>query len=124
MTVATADLTTTLPRGTSPPYARMHRNIRRVCFVLLFGLVIEGALTFPLLAIWYGWPKVSATHICADLRQVMYNNPKEKCDTPYKFPGSPVSGPSNPANVSHAQDTWGPQPTPLYPRINFHQFDK
>ena len=34
----------------------MHTIIRRVCYVLLFGLVIEGALTFPLLAIWYGVP--------------------------------------------------------------------
>ena len=83
-----------LPLGTSAPYPRMHRNVRRVCFVLLFGLVIEGALTFPLLAIWYGFPKVSATHVCADLRKVMYSDPKEQCDSPNQFPGSPISGPS------------------------------
>jgi hypothetical protein len=100
----------------------MHRNVRRVCFVLLFGLVIEGALTFPLLAIWYGFPKVSATHVCADLRKVMYSNPNEQCDTPNQFPGSPISGPSNAANQSSGKDIWGVQPQPLYAKINFREF--
>ena len=39
-----------LPLGTPPAFARMHTIIRRVCYVLLFALVIEGALTFPLLS--------------------------------------------------------------------------
>ena len=111
-----------LPLGTSAPYARMHRNIRRVCFVLLFGLVIEGALTFPLLAIWYGFPNVSATHVCADLRKVMYSDPKEQCDRPNQFPGSPIGGPSNAANQSNGKDIWGVQPQPLYSKINFREF--
>ena len=36
-----------LPLGTTPPYARMHKWLKRALFVCLFGLVIEGSFTMP-----------------------------------------------------------------------------
>ena len=79
-----------LPLGTPPAFARMHRNIRRVCYVLLFALVIEGALTFPLLAIWYGFPDLSPKEVCSELQKVAYSDDDRECET-HSFPQPPLA---------------------------------
>ena len=113
--------TSDLPLGTSLPYARMHTIIRRVCYVLLFALVIEGALTFPLLAIWYGFPQLSATEVCSELQKVMYSDRNRECQQPYEFPAPPLRGPAEAEHQTTAQDIWGVQPKPLYRRIEFRE---
>src|SRR5665213_3193176 len=89
-----------LPLGTSPEHARMHTIIRRVCWVLLFGLVLEGAVTFPLLAVWYGFPQLSPRQICSGLQQVEYSDKNQKCAFPYPLGGPPFGGPSETQNLS------------------------
>jgi hypothetical protein len=110
-----------LPLGTSAPYARMHNWIRRICYVLLFGLVFEGALTFPLLAIWYGFPSLSPSQVCAGLQQVMYSDGHRECDTPYPLGGPPFGGKGEGEGQMTAQDQWGINPTPGYARIDFRE---
>lgn len=111
-----------LPLGTAPEYARMHTIIRRVCYVLLFGLVVEGALTFPLLAIWYGFPELSANQVCSELQKEMYADDTRECETPYGvFPGPPVGGPSEAEDQTTSQDEWGVQPVPGNDRIDFRE---
>jgi hypothetical protein len=111
-----------LPLGTSAPFERMHRNIRRVCYVLLFGLVLEGALTFPLLAIWYGFPELSAIEVCSELQKVMYSDEERVCQVPYEeFPGPPIGSPSEAEGQDTAEDIWGVQPQPQYPPIEFRE---
>jgi hypothetical protein len=51
--------TDSLPLGTTAPYARMHKWLQCGPFVCLTALVLEGASTMPLLAMWYGWPTLS-----------------------------------------------------------------
>lgn len=108
-----------LALGTSAPYARMHMIIRRTCYVLLFGLVIEGALTFPLLAAWYGFPTLSLPQVCSELEKARYSDASRECDVPYKFPGPPISGPAEAEGQATARDRLGVQPKPLYPRIGY-----
>jgi hypothetical protein len=113
-----------LPPGTSPEHEKLHRNIRRVCYVLLFGLVIEGALTFPLLAIWYGWPTLSAKQVCSELQKVMYSDQKRECQQPVPLGRAPFGGKAEAEGQTTAKDQWGIQPKPLYPAIGFRDLVK
>lgn len=110
------------PVGTSPEYGRMHTIVRRVCYVLLFGLVIEGALTFPLLAIWYGVPQLSPTEVCSDLQKVMYDDKGRECRQPYPLGGPPFGGKGEGEGQTTSRDVWGIQPKPGYPAVGFRQF--
>jgi hypothetical protein len=109
-----------LPLGTSPPFARMHRRIRRVCYVLLFALVIEGALTFPLLALWYGVPDLSPKQVCSELQKVMYSDDSRECET-HSFPQPPFSRPSEAEGQTTSKDTWGVQPKPGYDSVEYRE---
>lgn len=110
-----------LPPGTTPTFARLHRWLKRGLFVCLFGLVIEGALTVPALAIWYGWPTLSLTEICSELLKVRYSNDALTCTQPYPLGGPPFGGAPEAAGQTTARDDWGIQPVPLYPRIGFRE---
>jgi hypothetical protein len=112
-----------LPLGTPPAFARMHMIIRRVCYVLLFALVIEGALTFPLLAIWYGIPKLSPREECSELQKVMYSDDTRECKT-YAFPQPPFRGPTEAQHQTTAKDEWGVQPKPGYDSIEYRELVK
>jgi hypothetical protein len=109
-----------LPLGTPPQFARMHTIIRRICYVLLFGLVIEGALTFPLLAAWYGVPTLSPAEVCDELQKVMYSDDTRTCETA-DLNSPPLGGTGEAELQTTAQDKWGVQPTPLYPRVGFRE---
>ncbi|MDQ2649269.1 MAG: hypothetical protein M3Z03_06930 [Actinomycetota bacterium] len=109
-----------LPLGTSPQWEGMHRKIRRVCYVLLFGLVIEGALTFPLLAIWYGVPELSPVEVCSELQKVMYNDDTRECET-HPLNSPPLGGRSEAQDQTTSKDIWGVQPTPLYDTVRFRE---
>ncbi|SRR6266542_4808289 len=109
-----------LPLGTSPQWEGMHRKIRKVCYVLLFGLVIEGALTFPLLAIWYGVPKLTPIEVCSELQKVMYSDGTRKCAS-HPLNSPPLGGPAEARGQTTAQDTWGVQPKPGYNPVGFRQ---
>lgn len=106
--------TGSLPLGTTPPYARMHRWIQRGLFVCLTALVLEGAFTMPLLAMWYGWPTLSFLDICSELQKVRFSDDSRECIYPY-----PLFGPAEGAGQATAQDVWGIQPVPRYRRIGF-----
>lgn len=110
-----------LPLGTTGETERLHTIIRRVCYVLLFGLVIEGALTLPLTLVWYGWPTLSVQQVCSGLRQVMYSDPSLHCRESYPLNAPPFGSNSNSRGLNTAKDQWGPQPTPEYPRVGFRQ---
>ncbi len=84
----------------------MHRNIRRVCYVLLFALVIEGALTFPLLAIWYGFPDLSPKEVCSELQKVVYSDDDRECET-HSFPQPPLRGPTEAEGQTTSEDDLG-----------------
>ena len=109
-----------LPLGTPPAFEGMHRTIRRVCYVLLFGLVLEGALTFPLLAIWYGVPELSPAEVCSELQKVMYNDETKACKS-HAFPQPPLRGPSENEGQTTSVDDWGVQPKPGYGRVHYHE---
>ena len=113
-----------LPLGTSPQYARMHKWIRRVCYVLLFGLVFEGALTFPLLAIWYGVPSLSPTEVCSELQKVMYSDGHAECETPYPMGGPPFGGQGEGEGQKTARDDWSINPKPQYPTVDYRELVK
>ncbi|OHV39281.1 hypothetical protein CC117_33845 [Parafrankia colletiae] len=102
----------------------MHTIIRRTCYVLLFGLVIEGALTFPLLAAWYGFPKLSLTQVCSELEKARYSDASRECDVPYAFPGPPLAGPAEAEGQTTARDVLGVQPKPGYVDIDFRELVK
>ncbi len=110
-----------LPLGTAPAFARMHKWLKRGLFVCLFGLVIEGALTVPALAVWYGWPSLSLTEICSELMKVRYADDSLECQQPYPLGGPPFGGAPEAANQQTAQDDWGVQPVPKYPRVGFRE---
>ena len=110
-----------LPLGTTPAFARMHKWLKRGLFVCLFGLVIEGALTVPALAVWYGWPSLSLTEICSELMKVRYSDDSLECRQPYPLGGAPFGGAPEAANQQTAQDDWGIQPVPQYPRVGFRE---
>ena len=115
-----ASTTDDLPLGTPPAFARMHRTIRRVCYVLLFGLVLEGALTFPLLAVWYGFPDLSAKQVCTELQKVAYSDDDRECET-HAFPQPPLRGPTEAEGPTSSDDEWGVQPRPGYGGIDFRE---
>lgn len=110
-----------LPLGTTKETARLHKWLQRGIMVCLFGLVLEGAFTLPFLAIWFGYPTLSFTEICSELMKVRYNNESLECQYPYPFPGPPWNGPPEGAGINTAQDQWGVQPKPLYPRLGFRE---
>ncbi|MDG4669397.1 hypothetical protein [Mycobacterium sp. 236(2023)] len=110
-----------LPLGTTAPFARLHTWLKRGLFVCLFGLVIEGALTVPALALWYGWPTLSLTEICSELMKVRYSDDSLECRQPYPLSGPPFGGPPEAAGQQTAEDRWGVQPVPLYPRVGFRE---
>ena len=105
-----------LPLGTTPPYARMHRWLQRGLFVCLTVLVLEGAFTFPLMALWYGWPKLSLQEICSEFEKIRFADETRECIYPY-----PLFGPAEGAGQKTAQDTWGVQPRPRYQRVEFRE---
>ena len=110
-----------LPLGTTPPYARMHKWLKRGLFACLFGLVIEGSFTMPALAVWYGWPTLSFTEICSELMKVRYSDDSLECKFPYQMPGPPFGTPPEAAGQQTAKDKWGVQPVPQYPRLGFRE---
>ncbi|MQY29561.1 hypothetical protein NRB56_51520 [Nocardia sp. RB56] len=106
-----------LPAGTSPVYANMHRWIQRVTLICLVALVIEGAFTLPFMAVYYGYPTLSLTQICSELRKIQYSDDTQECQVPY-----PIFGPPEGAQAKNkAQDQWGVQPTPGYHRLGFRE---
>jgi hypothetical protein len=109
-----------LPLGTAPQYKRMHTIIRRVCYVLLFGLVIEGALTFPLLAAWYGVPTLTPAEVCDELQKVMYSDESRECET-HELDSPPLGGTAEAEDQDTARDIWSVQPDPQYPRVGFRE---
>ena len=114
----------TLPLGTTPVYANMHKWLKRGLFVCLFGLVIEGSFTMPALAVWYGWPTLSFSQICSELMKVRYSDDTLECKFPYDFSGAPFGGPAEATGQKTAQDTWGVQPVPHYHRLGFRELVK
>ena len=103
-----------LALGTTAPYARMHRWLQRGLFVCLVALVLEGALTMPLLATWYGWPTLSFLEICSELQKVRFSDDTRECIYPY-----PLFGPAEGAGQTTARDEWGIQSDPQWKRIGF-----
>lgn len=116
--------TETLPPGTAPVWARMHKWLKRGLYVCLFGLVIEGSLTVPVIAVWYGWPTLSLTQICSELLKVRYSNDTLECLQPYPISGPPFGGAPEAAGQHTARDDWGIQPRPRYDRIGFRELVK
>ncbi|WP_293010557.1 hypothetical protein [Mycobacterium sp.] len=110
-----------LPVGTTPTWARMHTWLRRGLFFCLFGLVIEGSLTVPTMAVWYGWPNLSLTQICSELMKVRYSDDTLECQQPFPLGGAPFGGPPEAWGQHTARDKWGIQPVPQYPRIGFRE---
>jgi hypothetical protein len=108
-----------LPLGTTAPYARLHKWLQRGLFVCLTALVIEGTFTFPFLLVWMGWPTLSIVDICSELQKVRYSDDSRVCKFPY-----PLFAPSEGAGQTTAQDVWGIQPTPKYKRIGFRDLVK
>ena len=109
----------TLPLGTTPAYARMHKWLQRALFVSLTALVIEGAFTFPLMALWYGWPTLSLQEICSEFEKIRFSDESRECVYPY-----PLFGPAEGAGQTTAQDDWGVQPKPRYKRVGFRELVK
>jgi hypothetical protein len=116
--------TESLPLGTAPVWARMHTWLKRGLYVCLFGLVIEGSLTVPVIAVWYGWPTLSLTQICSELLKVRYSNDALECLQPYPLSGPPFGGAPEAAGQHTARDDWGIQPRPRYDRIGFRELIK
>jgi hypothetical protein len=117
----TTDSSEGLPLGTTKQWAGMHKWLKRGILVCLVGLVVEGSFTLPFLAVWYGWPTLSLQDICSELMKVRYSSDSVKCEFPYDFPGPPFNGRPEGWGVNTAQDQWGVQPRPLYPRIGFRE---
>jgi hypothetical protein len=105
-----------LPAGTTPYFANMHKWLQRGLFVCLAALVIEGALSAPLMALWYGWPQLSFKDICSELQKVRYADDTRECVFPY-----PLFAPSEGAGQKTAQDDWGVQPKPKYKAIGYRE---
>ncbi|MGC1510747.1 hypothetical protein FT643_15545 [Ketobacter sp. MCCC 1A13808] len=106
-----------LPLGTTAAFFNMHKWLQRGLIVCLSALVLEGAFTFPLLAIWYGWPQLSLQEICTEFERVRFSDESRECIYPY-----PLFGPSEGAGQKTAQDDWGIQPRPKYKAIEFREF--
>lgn len=119
-----ANADTGLPLGTLPPYARMHKGIKWVLYVCLVGLVIDGSLTIPLVAVWYGWPTLSLNQICSELMKVRFSDDSLECQQPYPLSGPPFGGSPEGAGQHTARDKWGIQPVPQYPPLGFRELVK
>lgn len=110
----------TLPLGTTPHYATMHKWLQRGLFVCLVVLVIEASLSLPLIAIWMGWPTLSMTEICHEMTKVRYSSDAAECKVPH-----PLFDPSEGvAFKESAKDLWGIQPRPQYKRIGYRDLVK
>lgn len=108
-----------LPLGTTAHYAKMHKWLQRGLFVCLVCLVIEAAFSFPLIAIWMGWPTLTLTEVCSELDKVRYADDSRECQVPY-----PLFATSEARGQKTAQDTWGVQPRPHYKRIGYRDLVK
>ncbi|KUI04872.1 hypothetical protein AU188_09170 [Mycobacterium sp. IS-3022] len=113
-----------LPLGTTSTWARMHKWLKRGLYFCLFGLVIEGSLTVPVMAVWYGWPTLSLTEICSELLKVRYSDDSLECQQPYPIGGPPLGGAPEAAGQQTARDEWGVQPKPKYESIGFRELVK
>jgi hypothetical protein len=120
-TIQTEDSADSLPTGTTSTWARMHKWLKRALYICLFGLVIEGSLTVPVMAVWYGWPTLSLTEICSELMKVRFSNDALECQQPYPLGGPPFGGAPEAAGQRTAKDDWGIQPKPRYERIGFRE---
>ena len=118
------DSAESLPLGTTTTWARMHKWLKRGLFVCLFGLVIEGSLTVPVMAIWYGWPTLSLNEICSELLMVRFSDESLECQQPSPIGGPPFGGPPEAAGQQTARDDWGVQPKPRYESIGFRELVK
>lgn len=105
-----------LPLGTSPAFAGMHKWLQRGLIVCLSALVLEGAFTFPLLAMWYGWPTLSLHEICTEFEKIRFSDESRECIYPY-----PLFGPAEGAGQTTAKDKWGIQPKPEYKAIGYRE---
>ncbi len=108
-----------LPLGTTPAFAGMHKWLQRGLAVCLTALVLEGAFTFPLLAIWYGWPTLSLQEICSEFEKIRFSDDTRECIYPY-----PLFAPAEGAGQKTAQDIWGVQPKPQYKAIGYRELIK
>lgn len=108
-----------LPLGTTPAFAGMHKWLKRGLIVCLTALVLEGAFTFPLLALWYGWPQLSLQEICSEFEKIRFADESRECIYPY-----PLFGPAEGAGQKTARDEWGVQPKPLYKAIGYRELVK
>ncbi len=109
-------LNSDLPMGTNAVFANMHKWLQRGLMVCLTALVLEGALTMPLLAVWYGWPTLSFQEICSELQKIRFSDDSRECIYPY-----PLFGPAEGAGQTTAKDQWGVQPVPEYKRIGYRE---
>ncbi|WP_280275544.1 hypothetical protein [Nocardia wallacei] len=109
-----------LPLGTTAPFARMHTWLRRGILVCLIALVIEGSLTVPALALWYGWPTLSISEICDEMMKVRYSDDTLECEQG-DFTAPPLGGEPEAAGQTTARDQWGVQPKPEWKRIGFRE---
>lgn len=108
-----------LPPGTTAAFANMHKWLERGLLVCLTALVLEGAFTFPLLAMWYGWPELTLQEICTEFERVRFADESRTCIYPY-----PLFGPAEGAGQKTAQDSWGVQPRPKYKAVQYREFVK
>lgn len=120
-TASTGKETEELPLGTTKEHARLHKWLKRGILVCLVGLVLEGSFTLPFLAVWYGYPTLGFRDICSELMKVRYNNESLQCQYPYPFFGPPINGAPEAAGINTANDRWGIQPVPQYPRLGFRE---
>ncbi|MQY17053.1 hypothetical protein [Nocardia macrotermitis] len=112
-----------LQPGTTAPFARMHRWLQRGILVCLVALVIEGSLTVPALALWYGWPTLSLTQICDEMMKVRYSDDTLTCKQG-AIDAPPLGGRPEAAGQRTARDQWGVQPKPEWQHIGFRQLVK
>lgn len=112
--------TENLALGTTPAFAGMHKWLQRGLFVCLTVLVLEGAFTFPLLAMWYGWPQLTLQEICSEFLKIQFADDTKECSYPYPLFGPPEGR----GQTAAQQDVWGVQPKPLYKRVEFGEFVK
>ncbi|MFD4442002.1 hypothetical protein ACFWPK_19725 [Nocardia sp. NPDC058519] len=110
-----------LPLGTTPPFARMHRWLKRGIMICLVALVVEGAFTVPALAIWYGWPTLSLQEICHEMIKVRYSDDTLECQYPADFNAPPLGGQAEAAGQTTARDEWSVQPKPGWEPIGFRE---
>jgi hypothetical protein len=112
-----------LPLGTTAPFARMHKWLQRGIIVCLVVLVVEGSLTVPALALWYGWPTLSLTQICSEMMKIRYSDDTLECKQG-ALNAPPLGGRPEAAGQKTAQDQWGVQPKPEWKHIGFRELVK